>query len=252
MFVTAPSLQKSVTGTLCTGVIIACIAILNPVIALAGDFAKREILGFSQDGGLFAFEEFGVQDGSGFPYSNIYVIDTLTDQWTAGSPFRAHLKDDTKDIFDAREEAKILAGTVMKSFENHGNVIATNRPSEIVADPKRMVASPRITVPPIDLALEFRIERKYFPTPAECEGFGDVGGFRLLQIDAAPGGTTKILHDDQSIPPSRHCPLDYDLADIITYYPEKGHLAVAILILMRKVGFEGPDGRYLAVTTRME
>ena len=47
--------------------------------AQAGDFAKREIHGFSVDGGLFAFEEYGVQDGSGFPYSNIYVIDTATD-----------------------------------------------------------------------------------------------------------------------------------------------------------------------------
>ncbi len=62
------------------------------IYVYAGDFAKREIHGFSIDGQLFAFEEYGVQDGSGFPYSTIYVIDTSTDQWTANSPFEQDWK----------------------------------------------------------------------------------------------------------------------------------------------------------------
>ena len=45
-------------------------------VAEAGDYADRTILGFSPDGSTFAFEEFGVQDGSGFAYANIYMIDT--------------------------------------------------------------------------------------------------------------------------------------------------------------------------------
>jgi predicted secreted protein len=36
-----------------------------------GDYADRTILGFSPDGGIFAFEEFGVGDGSGYPYATI-------------------------------------------------------------------------------------------------------------------------------------------------------------------------------------
>ncbi|RUV10776.1 DUF2259 domain-containing protein, partial [Mesorhizobium sp. M5C.F.Ca.IN.020.32.2.1] len=40
--------------------------------AQAGDVAELEILGFTSDGGAFAFEEYGVQDGSGFPYANRY------------------------------------------------------------------------------------------------------------------------------------------------------------------------------------
>ncbi|TIL61031.1 MAG: hypothetical protein E5Y89_28055, partial [Mesorhizobium sp.] len=38
----------------------------------AGDVAELEILGFSKDGGVFAFEEYGVQDGSGYPYASRY------------------------------------------------------------------------------------------------------------------------------------------------------------------------------------
>ena len=54
--------------------------------ALAADAADRAIIGFSGDGRFFAFEEFGIQDGSGFPYANIYVIDLEKDRWVEGSP----------------------------------------------------------------------------------------------------------------------------------------------------------------------
>ena len=217
---------------------------------LAGDFAKREIHGFSVDGGLFAFEEYGVQDGSGFPYSNIYVVDTATDQWRAGSPYRIRLDDETKTVFDAREEARILAGTVMKSFENRGNVVATNRATELGIDDKRMIANPRLVVPPIDDAIEFRLEEIPFAGTETCEAFGATKGFRLLKIGTRDGDETIMLHEDTSVPESRNCPLGYALADLVTYYPEGKSPVFAVLISMQTVGFEGPDGRYLAVTGR--
>lgn len=222
------------------------------MFALAGDFAERVIHGFSIDGGLFAFEEYGVQDGSGFPYSNLYIIDTATDEWTAGSPFRILLDDETKSVFDAREEVRIMAGPVMKSFESRGNVVATNRATELGIDTKRMIANPRLVVPPIDDAIEFRLEEISFSSNEFCEAFASTQGFRLLQIGTKGGDKTKILHEDSSIPDSRNCPLHYDLADLVTYYPETQSPAFAVLIRMQKVGFEGPDGRYLAVTGRLE
>lgn len=218
--------------------------------AYAGDFAKREIHGFSIDGGLFAFEEYGVQDGSGFPYSNIYIINTATDEWTAGSPFRARLDDETKTVFDAREQVRILAGPVMKSFENRGNVVATNRATEKGIDDKRMIANPRLVVPPIDDSIEFRLEEISFAGTETCEAFGASKGFRLLKIGTRDGDETITLHEDGSIPASRNCPLNYALADLVTYYPEGQSPAFAVLVRMQRVGFEGPDGRYLAVTGR--
>lgn len=218
-------------------------------MSTAGDFAKRKIHGFSENGGLFAFEEYGVQDGSGFPYSNIYVIDTATDQWTAGSPFRAQLNDETKTVFDAREEARILAGPVMKSFEDRGNIVATNQPTEMGIDAKRMVANPRAVVPPIDEQIEFRLTNLGFPASETCQPFGPSVGFSLKQIATAPGKQTRTIHQDTSVPASRSCPLDYRMADLVTYFPQNGTPVVAVIILMETVGFEGPDGRYLAVTT---
>ena len=225
---------------------------LSCLPAISGDFAQRHIHGFSPDGGLFAFEEYGVQDGSGFPYSNIYVIDTATDQWTTGSPFRALIEDENKTVFDAREAARIKAGPVMKSFEDRGNVVATNQPTEMGGDTRRFLANPRMVVPPIDDEIEFRLETLRFPSSELCSHFGETKGFRLMQIATKDGQSTRTLHEDKSIPESRGCPLDYRLADLVTWFPENGNPVAAIIILMEKVGFEGPDGRYLAVTARLD
>ena len=51
---------------------------LSSGTALAGDFANLNVLGFSSDGNIFAFEQYGVQDGSGFPYADRFYIDTNT------------------------------------------------------------------------------------------------------------------------------------------------------------------------------
>ncbi|MGQ3280698.1 MAG: DUF2259 domain-containing protein, partial [Shinella sp.] len=54
----------------------AAVAFLASLLATAGasagDFSTFQTLGFSPDGKVYAFEEFGVQDGSGFPYSTVY------------------------------------------------------------------------------------------------------------------------------------------------------------------------------------
>ena len=54
-----------------------------------------------QDGEIFAFEEFGVQDGSGFHFSTIYVIDTDTDSWAPGTPIRVRIDDETAPLSQA-------------------------------------------------------------------------------------------------------------------------------------------------------
>ena len=59
--------------------------------ALASEDAELNIIGFSKDGTLFAFEEFGLQSGSGLPFSNLYVVDLPSDRWVRGTPFRAML-----------------------------------------------------------------------------------------------------------------------------------------------------------------
>ena len=64
---------------------------LASTAAHAGEFAEFRPIGFSADGKVFAFEEFGVQDGSGFAFANRFFIDTTDDSFLPGSTVRVVL-----------------------------------------------------------------------------------------------------------------------------------------------------------------
>jgi predicted secreted protein len=52
------------------------------------------------------------------------------------------------------------------------------------------------------------------------------------------------------VPESRGCALGYSFADIYRHV-SGGAQVYAILLHMEKIGFEGPDSRFLAVTARL-
>lgn len=223
---------------------------LTSVSAQAGDFASRQILGFTQDGSLFAFEEYGIQDGSGFPYSNIYVIETATDRWRAGSPYRARIDNESASLEQARNHSRAMAGALLDQFTVAGTINATNQPLEVSPTPRRMEARPYFFNPPTDETIVFEIRQ--YPLAASgdlaeaCESFGVSKGFELVRSDVSP---PIVLHRDERLPSSRGCPLDYRFADIVSFEPRRGEpMILAILVLYESVGFEGPDGRFLAVT----
>ena len=218
----------------------------------AGDTAELNILGFSADGNIFAFEEYGVQDGSGFPYANRFYIDTTTDKFLPGTPVRARLEDEAASVDAARKQAAnqsqtIIADAVLAA--NRGYLAAFNAVTEESADPYMILANPRPIFPPIDKSIAFRLEETSVPGPELCKDFGETKGFRLILEH--PAGSARTLHDDRSVPASRNCPQGYRLGGLQTFYPESGQPAFAVIIAVRNLGFEGPDYRWLAVTGRL-
>jgi predicted secreted protein len=220
----------------------------------AGDTAEVNILGFSANGALFAFEEYGVQDGSGFPYANRFYINTATDSFVAGTPIRVRLDDESQSVADARTQARsqgeaVIADAVLAA--NRGFTAGWNAPTELSADTSRMAVNPRPVFAPIDAPLEFRIDSIALASPSMCDGLGDIKGYRLTRIGTGDGDVTQIIHQDSSVPASRGCPLDYLIGGIQTYYPASGDPVFALMIIMRQFGFEGPDHRWLAVAGRL-
>lgn len=219
----------------------------------SGDFAQRNIIGFTPDGSRFAFEEFGIQDGSGFPYSNIYVIDTTADNWVDGTPYRTRIDNENATLEAARNQTRSLAGSTLNNFSEPGFIAATNTHTEVLTAPYTLVANPRSYIPTNSPNLEFRLEVYDVRGEDYCNADGTVKAFRLIQTSSQPGFVTRLLHDDgQDIPSSRGCTQDYGFADLVTYYPPGGGLIGAVLIRYHQLGFEGPDGRYLAVTFKGE
>ena len=225
-----------------------------PIAAHAGDAAEVNILGFSADGSLFAFEEYGVQDGSGFPYANRFYIDTATDTFVSGTPVRVRIEDETASLADARAQAKtqgqaVIADAVLA--ENRGYTAGWNAITELSADFSRMAVNPRPVFAPIDAPVEFRLEDVPLLAPSGCEGFGAIMGHRLTRIGTTDGDTTQLVHEDSAIPGSRGCPLGYGIGGLQIFYPPSGDPVFALMIAMRQIGFEGPDHRWLAVAGRL-
>jgi predicted secreted protein len=215
--------------------------------AVAGDYAERNIFGFSPDGAYFAFEEYGTQDGSGFPYANIFLIETATDSWVAGTPIRVLIKRDDVSFRAARVQAY---GQADELLDNHGTteagyIAASNPVTETSANPHFVSFRPRRLNLTPDNSYDLTLAEYELPAPNCPEiGVGTFKGFRLTLT--MPDGTQRVLNQDQSIPVSRRCPLGYGISEVVTYTGGARPVAMVLLNVF-SVGFEGPDRRFMAV-----
>jgi predicted secreted protein len=233
--------------------LVALLALLGlAATALAGDYADREIIGFSPDGSTFAFEEYGIEDGSGFPYSNTYVVDVAADNWVSGTPIRLRDEDESRLVSDLRIEARDKASDVLEQYNiaAPGAVVASNPATETSADPRRVTFLPRLIVPPSGTGMSLELAEAEMPA-ADCPDFGKP--FKGYTLTLTGTGGPKVLHADTQIPKTRRCPLGYAISDVVTHYPDGGgDPAIAVIVSVYSVGFEGPDRRFLAVTTRFK
>jgi predicted secreted protein len=221
--------------------------------ALAGDAAELNILGFSADGLVFAFEEFGIQDGSGFPYANRYYIDTGSDKFVAGSPVRVRIDDEAANLELVRQQARERGDAIVTNATlaaNRGFTAGARPATQISGDAHHMAVNPRPVFPPIDPALELRLEEFSVQGPDFCADFGPIKGFRLTRLGGQPGEQAVLLHEDTALPASRGCALGYSIGAVQTFFPQGGAPVYAVLISVRSSGFEGPDHRWIAVPGR--
>ena len=61
---------------------------------LAGDEARFLTLGWSPDYRYYAFAQYGVEDGSGFPYAQIYLVDVPKNDFVSGGVLKRRLEDE--------------------------------------------------------------------------------------------------------------------------------------------------------------
>lgn len=215
--------------------------------ALAGDRALIEYLGYSEDGRYFAFEEFGIQDGSGFPYSTIYVIDLPADKWVAGSPYRVRVDDEDADLSDVRDQAYALAESKLDELDIYEAAfpIAVNADG----DPRADIGHELTFGDPgfgLDAATNLRtLTLNVAPaTPGlDCSIIdNEVVGFSL-HLDGA-----EIYADPATLPESRGCSMGYKIYAVVRPAEWSGASEGQLAIISNyPFGFEGPDRRFLVV-----
>src|SRR5262245_56328149 len=115
------SMQRNVVKAVSARLAASLLAVLMLTLPVfAAERALIDFIGFSEDARYFAFEEFGIGDGSGAAYSTIYVIDLSEDKWVAGSPFAVDTLDDEnpeeRPLSEVRAEVLALAQPMLEDL----------------------------------------------------------------------------------------------------------------------------------------
>ncbi len=225
--------------------------------ALAADGANLNVIGYSPDSRYFAFEQYGVQDGSGFAYWDVFIIDLKTNTWVDGAPLRAVIEDETAKLSAARAKARAMAEPLLlkNAISEPATLIAANPATEVVADRRRIVfdrwyrpmgATPE-SLAATDMRHEISVKAIKLPDPQGCYGAdGPYYGFSLtlkdLKLDSA-----HVFYKDEAIPASRGCAIAYDIAAIVAPSGVTDEDRMVAIIGVYAHGFEGANQRFVAV-----
>lgn len=223
----------------------------------AGDGAAFNAIGYSPDSRYFAFEQYGVQDGSGFPYWDVFIVDLKMNAWVKGSPYRSLLQSEQASPASARGEARAAAAPALTDLNitAPAELLAANPATEVVADRQRLTfdryyegrGATSGENSRLGVRFELAAEKVPLPRPSACPaGDGESYGVRVTLKDLQTG-TSRVIHEDQTIPDSRHCPLAYDLAAVVGQVglPVTDRLVALVGVYAR--GFEGASHRFIAV-----
>ncbi|THV25016.1 DUF2259 domain-containing protein [Peteryoungia ipomoeae] len=228
-------------------------ALLCVPTAQAGDVAEMRPHGFSADGRYFAYEEFGEQDGSGFPYATIYIVDTKTDSFVPGSPVETRIRDEKASLGEARRKAALEIDPLFKTLgigDDPGYLAAYNPVSELVEEPKALRYQPVPSLYIDESVRRLRLETVSMDGPEDCKRWGiAVQGFRLLIAADDSPETARTVYEDKRIPESRRCPSNYAIGGVVTpgYRTKAPHI---VMVQVASLGFEGNDIRWIAIPIR--
>ena len=229
------------------GLIGALVMLVVP--AWAGDRALIEIIGYSRDSHYLAFEEFGIQDGSGFAYSNVYVVDLSEDNWVVGTPIRKLADSEETPLLEVRKDARDKAGETLAT-------LGIDAPAQVLSmagdgAPDMDGQSLRFGLPGYgndavigDYTLRLSTQDAQAMTPCNAWFGTSAIGFSLSVAD---GNETRMVHEDQTLPRSRGCPVSYRIYAVLAPWTDEPLPHAVALISIYAQGFEGPDRRFLAV-----
>ena len=233
--------------------LIALLALALP--AAAADRALINMLGYSEDGAYFAFEQFGVQDGSGFPFADIFIVDLVKDSWV-GMPIEVVIDNEEASLQDARAQAmdKAKAKLGELKIDVPVQILAMIGEGEYANDTGLRInwSTPACCGAGATQAdAQSLILQTRGITSKEDYCDQDMGpvGYNLWHQDQS--GVHELHVDGEVLPSSRGCTLDYRIYAVVEpfsdYYADGFTARRVAIIASYPFGFEGVDRRFLAV-----
>jgi len=212
----------------------------------AGDIAQLSVLGFSKNAKFFAFEQSGSHQSSNENYADLFLLEVEKNDF-AIKPFQQNSMQ--KSIEELREINKHKAKLKLKELQllkpEIGNHLLSRPLTDLSGSPYQVEFSlqPTLAGSSSDIYI-LNLETK--ETDQECFGLGKAKIFTLT-LKGKNDNQIQILQKDTQLPISRGCPLDYRLAEIISYQNK-----IVDFINMFFAGSEGHNMRYLAVTAHIK
>ncbi|UWM77713.1 DUF2259 domain-containing protein [Rhizobium sp. WSM4643] len=227
------------------GIIAAAFAGL-PGLSLAGDIANIQPIGFSADGKVFGFQEFGIKQS--VPYSNTYFVDTEDGHYLEGTPFRTELTDKDANLSKARRQNLTAARSQMDKYDlltNPGLIAAFNPPTELGSPSKTIRYTTLATDGPPKAPYTLSLGEMPVPTPKDCAAIDKrVIGFSLQMIEKEGAPNRQAARQVSTVPAERTCSVEYRIGGAMVYQPEGGNQVHIALVL----AFDATrNGRWIAV-----
>jgi predicted secreted protein len=220
--------------------------------AHAGDSAQLRVIGYSADGKVFGFEEYGITDGSGGVYSSYYFLDTATDKFLPGTPIKVR-RDDSNRIGSVRTEARLKAEPLIRQHDlenDPGYLLSYNPVSEAESNPHKVRYYGYPNSPPHAQTYTLELKEKPFPASKDCLNMtGTFSGFTLAFTESGGQPSDRVIYEDKQVPASRHCPNGYRLGAVVI--GEGQNAPMVAMIQVSSFGFEGNDERWLAIPFRL-
>ncbi|TAY17268.1 DUF2259 domain-containing protein [Rhizobium leguminosarum] len=219
-----------------------------PSLSLAGDIANIQPIGFSADGKVFGFQEFGIEESGNLPYSNTYFVDTEDGHYLEGTPFHTELTDKDANLSKARRQNLTAARGQMDKYDlltNPGLIAAFNPPTELGSPSKTIRYTTLATDGPPKAPYTLSLGEMPVPTPKDCAAVDKrVIGFSLQMIEKEGAPNRQAARQATAVPAERACSVEYRIGGAVVYQPEAGNQVHIALVL----AFDADrNGRWIAV-----
>lgn len=225
--------------------LIALLALTFGFNALAADAYEFRNLGFSSDGRYFAFVEYVVHDGAGFPGAYGHVVDVASNSWVRSGSVT--IEDESATLDDAISQA------VAKLNLSHYGIRASRQGEALWVRANTDLSEDKVANFVRDYIVDggassawphMRIAVSETPDQSgqhECYGMGN----NLLKVtmESEAWSSPLVLQNDARLPKSRACAWNYGIRQVIAY---KRSIVTVIRYLTQ--GFEGPDYNNMVVT----
>jgi len=218
---------------MCTLVLILLCA--SPLALFAGDAATFASLGQSPEGRYFAFAQFGEQDGSGYPYAEIYIVDVKQNAFVPGGVIKKLWRQDAEPLPSGLHvllELRVQTDSLFKAYD----IQAYCQPEEIVASTNSERVHAQWT----------QDDGRQVNVLLEQKSRGEIGAYSssaAFQLELAKAGDALIRIG--AIKRFRKHVIRYDLDRVLRLHENVG---IIVVIRMTAMGFEGPDIRYMVET----